>query len=297
MGKILITGVNGYLGGIITKEILENSDYDVLAVASSKEKVEDMLTRMQITEKERVTFMSNADCINMDIPLEDIDGAVHLAFARRVRPAADIASSLNYAESVFKKLAKYEVDRVINMSSQGIYGSTEEFRTEQTPAAPATHYTMAKYASEILFNNIMEKTPKHTCFRLDLVAQSQNIVKALCNQAKEGKISLKGGKQIFSFIDGEDVGRAVLAMLSAEGTWDRTYNVGWNRRRYNLVEVADTIADAAVKCGFERPEITLDEQDISLWAGMDSSRFMEKTGWKPQLSLGDTAYNILRAED
>lgn len=103
---------------------------------------------MQITEKERVTFMSNADCINMDIPLEDIDGAVHLAFARRVRPAADIASSLNYAESVFKKLAKYEVDRVINMSSQGIYGSTEEFRTEQTPAAPATHYTMAKYAQK-----------------------------------------------------------------------------------------------------------------------------------------------------
>ena len=56
MGKILITGVNGYLGGIITKEILENSDYDVLAVASSQEKVEDMLTRMQITEKEMDMF-------------------------------------------------------------------------------------------------------------------------------------------------------------------------------------------------------------------------------------------------
>ena len=61
------------------------------------------------------------------------------------------------------------------------------------------------------------------------------------------------------------------------------------------MEVADTIADAAVKCGFERPEITLDEQDISLWAGMDSSRFMEKTGWRPQLSLDKTIQNLLKS--
>ena len=36
MGKILITGANGYLGGIVTKEIIDNSDHDVLIVASSK---------------------------------------------------------------------------------------------------------------------------------------------------------------------------------------------------------------------------------------------------------------------
>lgn len=294
MGKILITGANGYLGGIVTKEILDNSDHDVLIVASSKEKIEDMLTRMQITDQGRLTFMPNKDCVDMDIPLEDIDGVVHLAFARRGRPAEDIASSLTYAESVFRKLTKYKIDRVINMSSQGIYGNTETFRTEQTAIAPETHYTMAKYASEILFNNMMEKTTKHTCLRLDLVTQSQNIIKALCDQAKKGKISLKGGKQVFSFIDGKDAGRAVLAMLKAEGPWAAAYNVGWNRCRYNLLEVADTIADAVVDYGFERPVISLDEQDIYLWSGMDSSRFMKKTGWKPELSLVDTIHNILR---
>ena len=83
-------------------------------------------------------------------------------------------------------------------------------------------------------------------------------------------------------------------MLKAEGSWAAAYNVGWNRCRYNLLEVADTIADAVVDYGFERPVISLDEQDIYLWSGMDSSRFMKKTGWKPELSLVDTIHNILR---
>ena len=291
--NILITGVNGFLGGKITRRITTDTDFDIIAVASSDEKVQAMCERESV-DKGRVHYLSNIDFLKLETELKDVYGAVHLAFARRARPAAEIASSLVYAAEVFHKLADSRIDRVINMSSQGVYGGTEEIRTEETAPAPDNHYTMAKYASEVLFNDILKDSPHHTNFRLDLVAQSQNIVNGLCKSAKKGKISLKGGKQVFSFIDGEDVAGAVVAMLREEGNWANVYNVGWDRNRYTLVELAEIVADAAVKCGYRRPEIDLVEADIAIWSGMDSSRFIKKTGWKPEVEIGKTIRCILQ---
>ncbi len=290
--SILITGVNGFLGGKISRRIISDTEFDIIAVAASEEKVQAMCERESV-DKSRVHFLSNADFLKPETKLEEVTGAVHLAFARRVRPASEIASSLAFSAAVFHKLADSHIDRVINMSSQGVYGATEEIRTEDTAPAPETHYTMAKYASEVLFNDILRDCPHHASLRLDLVAQSQNIIKGLCKSAKEGTIHLKGGRQVFSFIDGEDAAAAVVALLTTEGDWDSVYNVGWDRKRVSLVELAELVAEAAEKCGYSRPEIELNEADITLWAGMDSSRFMNKTGWKPALTLSDTLCMVL----
>ena len=62
--------------------------------------------------------------------------------------------------------------------------------------------------------------------RLDLVVQSQNVIKSLCRQAKEEWLRLKGGKQLFSFIDADDVARAIVVMLQSPDGWEKAYNVG-----------------------------------------------------------------------
>lgn len=291
---VIITGSDGFLGGKIIKRILSKTDWNILGLTMNLDWPLKMLDREGIEASDRIRFMTNADFLKEETELRDIYGAVHLAFARRVFPNADIASSLNFTSDIFHKLVDSHVDRVINMSSQGVYGGTEEIRTEAMAPAPENNYTMAKYASEVLFNDILRNCPHHTNFRLDLVAQSQNIIKGLCKSAKEGKINLKGGKQVFSFIDGEDVAGAVVAMLKAEGEWDKVYNVGWNQQRYTLVELAEIVADAAEKCGYKRPEIELIEADISLWAGMDSRRFMEKTGWHPEIEIEEMVVEVIR---
>ena len=293
--NILITGVDGFLGGKITKKLLDETSYNVIGLTLSMDLAQNMVKREGITETDRVRFLTNDEFLKADNSSLQIDGAVHLAFSRRMQPAADIASSIVFASSIFHKLADCGADRVINMSSQGIYGNTEEIRTEQTPPAPATQYTMAKYAAEVLFNDILKDCPHHTNFRLDPVAQSQNVLKGLCKSAVSGKIMLKGGRQVFSFIDAHEVPDAVLSMLRSEGEWENAYNVGWNRRRVTLVELAELIADAAEKCGYKRPEIELQEADLSLWAGMDSSKFRKKTGWEPRISLEETVSEMLRS--
>ena len=291
---VIISGSDGYLGGKIIRHILEQTDWNVLGLTMDLSFPEKMLEREHIEKSDRVRFMMNDEFFDENTVIDDICGAVHLAFSRRMQPAKDIASSIDFAAKFFHRLKALGADRVINMSSQGVYGNTEEIRTEDTPAAPETQYTMAKYASEVLFRDIMRDVPHHTNFRLDPVAQSQNVIKGLCKSAREGQISLKGGRQVFSFLDGEDVGTAVVAMLKAEGGWADVYNVGWNRKRYTLVELAGLVASAAERCGYPKPAITLTETDLALWAGMDSTRFMEKTGWKPAVRLGETLFSIIQ---
>lgn len=291
---VIITGVDGLLGGKITKRIIRCTDWNILGLTMSLEMPSKMLEREGLENGERIHFMTNEEFLSSDTRIDEIYGAVHLAFSRRMQPAKDIASSIDFAAAVFHKLASLGTDRMINMSSQGVYGNTEEIRREDTPAAPENNYTMAKYASEKLFDDILKDCPHHTNFRLDLVAESQNVVKGLCKSAKEGKINLKGGKQTFSFIDSEDVAGAVVAMLKADGDWDRIYNVGWNRKRYTLVELAEIVADATAKCGYVRPIIELIKDDTEIRAGMDSTRFMKKTGWKPEITLEDTVIRILK---
>ena len=254
MKKILITGANGMLGGKIIKRLVDLLDFSVIAVSSTEEKIQAMIQRENIEHAGRIQFLANENLLMSNVDLSDVYGAVHLAFARRIRSAQDIAQSICYASAVFKKLSGTDISRVINLSSQGIYGNTEEYRTEETPPAPVNHYTMAKYAAEIIFNMCFDNSGvrDYTSIRLDMVSQSQNLLPALCKQAIGGKIQLKGGEQRFSFIDAEDAAEGIVSML---------------------------------KFGYGRPEVILEKQDISLWSGMDSMRFMEHTGWKPEIEL------------
>ena len=292
--KVLVTGANGTLGSLLVKRLLDTTAYDVIAVVRSPEKYRDLLEKIQASKHERLFFLENSKLI--DTELENLYAAVHMAFARRNRPSAEIAGSIDFSAQVFRKLAQSDVQRVINISSQGIYGDTDEIRTEQTPPAPVTAYTMAKYAAEKICNFCFADSGKEfTNLRLDLVIQSQNLVPALCRQAKKGKICLKGGEQRFSFIDAEDAVRAVEAMIQSKGEWEQTYNVGWNRKRYKLTEVAEVVADTVSKIGYKRPEIVLEQQDIKLWSGMSSERFIHHTGWKPQIRLSEMVERVLKA--
>ena len=291
---VLITGSDGYLGGRISRRILDSSDLKILGLTMSMDWAENMLHREGIGESERIRFMLNDDFLNSEGTDWPLCSAIHLAFSRRMQPAEDIASSIVFAAKIFHKLVDTGIDRVIYMSSQGIYGNTEQIRTEETPPAPATQYTMAKYAAEVLFQDIMRNTEHHTALRLDPVAQSQNVLKGLCQSAKEGFIHLKGGKQVFSFIDANDVLAAVTTMLETDGNWDSVYNVGWNQKRYTLTELAEMVAQAAECSGYERPRIELAEDDTALWAGMDSTKFMDRTGWKPRIELRDTLLEMMK---
>lgn len=285
--RILVTGANGNLGGALVKELVDNAEYEVIALCSEESKVYSMIDREQIVHNNRVSAMSNNTFFNTDWSAAGVTAGIHMAFSRANQPKERIANSLDFSRDVYRRLHELGIPRTVYLSSQSIYGSTSEWRSEYCIPAPETVYSMAKYAGEKLLETEFAGTAtKYSVLRLDYVIQSQKLVPALCRSAKETcTIKLQGGKQTFSYIDKSDAVKAISALLNYKGIWQKVYNVGPNRMRYTLFEVAEVVAKVAEEHGAGKVNILLDKNDTLLWAGMDSSRFINDTGWYPLMDF------------
>lgn len=294
---IFVTGASGFLGTKLIERLLDNSKYRVLALLLNQENEHEFRNRFPSAEQERLAVIKEKDLSESLLSTFDIDSAIHFAFSRRNCPYSDIASSIDFCGKIFRILSRSGVLRVIYISSQGVYGNTQEIRTEQTIPAPATVYSMAKYAGEKMLQVYFEGTDVETTIvRLEGIIQSQKLVRALCKQvADTNKICLKGGKQKFSYLDADDAVAAFEALLLFKGKWKPIYNIGPNRCRYNLVEVAEAVAQVGEKLGYGATDILLETQDIEMWAGMDSSLITQDTGWVPQYDLHQMIERIYKS--
>lgn len=285
---ILLTGANGFLGGKLVKRLIDTTNYSIIAAASCEEKIKQMLSREDVKFKSRVIPISNEKLLNDEYDLSNIYAAVHMAFSRRMRTDAEIASSIDFSVAVFNKLYCSKVNNIIYLSSAGVYGNTKMMRYEETPPAPNSLYTMAKYAAEKIFDAYFEgcKDINRTCLRLGSVIQSQNLVQTLSKQAKEEKIiRLRGGKQEFKYIDVDDAVEAIISLLKYTRLWAPVYNICTNEQPLNLIEIAQIIVRLARQRGYGEVEIQLDEQPIEIWSQTDASRIMADTGWRPQYNM------------
>lgn len=283
--SLLITGASGYLGRELLRTI-ESTDNQrsVIAVTSNKKALrEDFphLTGLNTVSREKLFEES--------FPWERVNTIVHLAFARRFRPDWEIADSIDYARRVFCSAKKNKVPLLLYISSQGVYGNTEEIRTIETKPAPAMIYTMAKYAGEEVLHAIFDHDgdTQTLVFRLDSLAGNQKMLPAFVQQAIETKqIRVVGGSQIFSFLDVRDAASAILAGINTPlEKLKPLYNVGWNRTRYSILELANLVAAVAEERYNEKVDIVFEKKDLSQFAGMDSSDFMQDTGWRPQYDM------------
>lgn len=294
---IFITGATGLLGSKLVDNILNETDYDILMYLRDTKDVDACLKRFDKKSVQRVHTVKS-DKMSADL----IDGsnvtcAVHLAFSRRNRPYSEMASSVDFCGKIFKILSISKVKRVIYISSQGVYGNTQEFRKESTICAPATIYSMAKYAGEKLFEAYFEGTGiENVIVRLEGIIQSQNLVKALCKQVKQmNKISLKGGMQTFSYLDVDDAADAFLALIQHKQQCAPVYNIGPDHMRKNLIEIAEIVAETGEKLGYGSTDIVLEHQDIEMNAGMDAGLFANDIGWKPKYNIEQMVERVFKS--
>ena len=285
--RILFTGADGNIGRQAVKRLLSDSEFVIDALVMKASDMEFAIKSADIRNTERLNVITNDEFFSDSYCLSDYDTVMHLAFSRADKSFADIASSLDYESALFRKLQTVNVKRIAYMSSQGIYGKTADIRTVGMSPSPASVYTMAKYAGEKLLESYYADKPETATaiLRLDNVIQSQNLVRALCTNAlKTGELHLKGGKQCFSYIDVRDAGSAVTAVVKKPQWEQKIYNVGPDKMRFQLVQIAEIVRKIAEKYG-KTVNIFLEEDDTELWAGMDTSVFLKEFNWKPQFSV------------
>ena len=135
--KILITGVNGFLGNELYKFLSKNNT----VIGTSRKKIKPFI---------KINYPS--DNINDNI-LENVHTVIHLASLDRHQVTEDINLSkkinIKFAEDLIEKCIKKKVKNFIYFSSIGVYGHNLKNKvTENINPNPKDFYSKLKYSTE-----------------------------------------------------------------------------------------------------------------------------------------------------
>ena len=290
MGPVLITGGLGFAGRHIVrglaasgyKVVSYNRDYSesedpehVIAVQGELFDIPRLVRVMQEREVEAVihTAAMSHPTLSLDFPLATF--------------AANVDGTLGVLEAA--RLAG--VRRIVNFSSETVYGPVDGPVTEETLVHPTTPYAVTKVATEWL-GEVYRHRFDVTVISLRIAqvygpgnAMPEILGDMLKSVAKSGAFRAGGGRDhAFNFIYVEDVARAALAALVARGPFTkRAYNVS-STEYWPLGDVVDLI----------RREI-LPHADIEVGPGLvagldlqgpfDGAAAREELGYTPAFDL------------
>jgi nucleoside-diphosphate-sugar epimerase len=229
--KILITGINGFLGShtasLLTKEhtligVVGKSANYIHPNSLPIYKADDITS---INEKLDAVVMCHAAISSGNLRVNNkslYEGNV--AFTERV---------LNHFPDAYH----------LYVSSVSVYGNNKSIITEQTPVQPKTEYAISKLWGEI----IVASTTNHGMLRISSLfgpnMKENTIVPNYVNQAlKNKKIEVWGkGERKQNYIHGEDATRYLQAMVESKS---QGIHLGVSSKQTSNIELATIIASS-----------------------------------------------------
>jgi len=251
--RILLTGGGGYVGSILTRELLKKG----MNVRILDKFLFGKESLFGISDHPNLEVMEGdiRHIEDLAVAAKNVDAVIHLAAI--VGGAAcdadpELATQVNReATKALVEICKHrKVGRLIFASTCSVYGATKNVANEKTRVNPLSLYAQSKVEAEkiILSHHDDKLVPcilrlstiygLSTRMRFDLVL---NILTA--KAVMEREIKIYGGKQWRPLIQIRDAANAFVACLEAEEELinEAVFNVGSNEQNFQIMELGQLV--------------------------------------------------------
>jgi nucleoside-diphosphate-sugar epimerase len=253
--RILLTGIDGYLGALMGPVLVERG-HDVTGLDAGY-------------YRDGLLYDSGASkipTITKDIrqvtvgDLRGYDAVVHLAELSndpigQNRPEVTYAINGEGSSNLARHAKEAGVQRFIYSSSCSVYGAGgADWKTEESPTEPLTAYAACKLRTEAVLSGLADDTFSPTCMRnataygasprmrFDIVL---NTFAGLAWTTKQ-IVMVSDGTPWRPLVHAADIADAFAAVLEAprDAVHNQIFNVGRNEENYRVREIAEIVAAA-----------------------------------------------------
>jgi nucleoside-diphosphate-sugar epimerase len=257
--RILVTGSNGYLGSLLSAELLRLGHH-VVGLDTDYYAERSLYRSGDSSPQTLIKDLRQVEASD----LQDFNAIVHMAELSN-DPAGQLAPHITYeinhkgSVHLAELARKSGVERFVYMSSCSVYGAAgDDFVTEESPVSPQTVYAIckvlverdiraladARFAPTFLRNaTAYGASPR---MRFDIVL---NNLAGLAWTTKEIRMT-SDGTPWRPIVHGLDICRAISAVLEApqEAVANEIFNVGDTQHNYRVKEIAEIVGGVFPGC-------------------------------------------------
>lgn len=286
MTKIFISGINGFIGKALAKELLTQG-YQVFGAGKSKD-----------CDTENVTYTS-CNVLDKNILTEsskDCDVFVHLAAVTahdEIVNNAEQTLQINWqgTYNMLEAFTKNKGKHFIYASTGKVYGNFKSLPIKESDACnPLNILGKSKYICERLIDFFHKTNPEHkySILRIfNIYGEEQKesfLVPTIIKQLKSDKISLGDIKAKRDYLYKDDLINAFLKVIESNGPAMDILNVG-SGEAYSAEEITNTLGNILNKKITISSDIQKNRND-ELDTEYCSNEKLKKLGWKQAYSLG-----------
>lgn len=301
--KIVVLGGAGYLGSILTEQLLEHGHqvevFDTLRFG------DESLDGYRSHPNFRFTEGDIRDIGQVTSSIQDAHGVVLLA-SLVGEPACDQdikeTVDVNYlaTKAVAEACRYYQTPRFIFASTDSAYGIQEGTMYEDSPMKPISLYGRLKVQSELEIMALADDTFKPTVLRMATIyglsprMRFDLVVNVLTlNAYVNEKITIHGGLQWRPLVHVADAAKAYVMTLEApiDAVGGQVFNVGSNEQNYQIGHLGDQVKSVFHEIDVETVPLTPDLRDYYV----NFDKISSVLGYQVQNSIVDGIKEIYSA--